>query len=216
LQALKPNLCRAILRYWIREQGFLMPDSKHLERIRCELMPAALDRSPLVAWSGTEVRRYRDDIFLLTPLVPPPAPIPIRWLAGQNCDLPEGLGYLRQIQTQEAGIDPISWSQGHIEVRFGMKGLQCQPAKKAHKRRLKDIYQQHSIPDWLRSYIPLVYLDGELIAVAGICLCHQHTNNIAPLIRGVRGFRTHIVEQQGIKIVWEAAPNPFQWLTKLT
>lgn len=195
LQVLSPSLCRAVLRRWIHDQGFLMPNKKHLERIRSELMLANADRSPLITWKNTEVRRYRDDIFLLSPLPSLPKMMPIRWHSGQPCQLPTGMGSLHQVQVSGSGIDPISWNQGHIEIHFKKPGLHCQANKVGYRYHLKTIYQQHGIPDWLRPYIPLVYLNNKLVAIAGICLC-QHNADV-------------IVSQQGIQIIWHGATYPF-------
>jgi tRNA(Ile)-lysidine synthase len=35
----------------------------------------------------------------------------------------------------------------------------------------KKFCQERGIPPWQRSRIPLLYLDGELAAVADLCLC---------------------------------------------
>ncbi len=67
LLGLDPGLCRAVLRRWIHERGFCLPDTRHLGRILAEVLPARADASPLVAWPGCEVRRYRGDLFSLTP-----------------------------------------------------------------------------------------------------------------------------------------------------
>ncbi len=204
LMGFKPNLCRAILRLWIQEQGFILPDTKHLERIRCELMIAAPDRNPVVLWHQTEVRRYRDDIFIHPPLPYPPATA-ILWHPEQAlidfiCNLPDGLGSLSLIPTKGIGINPILWKQSRITVHFGITGLQCRLPHSPHKRTLKDIYQEYAIPSWLRPYIPLVYLDDTLIAIANICLCNQSAHT------------TNLVTQQGFKIVWEINTAPFNWL----
>ncbi len=36
---------------------------------------------------------------------------------------------------------------------------------------MKKLYQEWSIPPWLRDSIPLIYLDGQLAAVPGYLLC---------------------------------------------
>jgi tRNA(Ile)-lysidine synthase len=70
LRGLDAPLCRAVLRSWIVSWGFAVPDTRHVARIMGEVLPARPDASPLVAWAGCEVRRYRDDLFALAPLPP--------------------------------------------------------------------------------------------------------------------------------------------------
>ena len=189
LRALPSHLCRALLRRWIREQGWQVPDSRRLNRILREILPAAPDRSPRVDWPGAEVRRYRDDLFLTEPLSPPPTG-PFAWPGGNSCELPMGLGRLRLQAAAGAGLDPIRWIRGTVGVHFGVTGERCRPAGARHRSRLKDLYQRHAVPDWLRPYVPLVYLDGRLAAVAGVCLCGDAV----------------IMQEGGLGLVWEGHP----------
>ena len=188
LSALEPALCRALLRRWIREQGRQVPDSRRLDRIRREVLCAAPDRSPRVDWADIEVRRYRNELFLLGSLPPPPAG-PIAWPQGTSCRLPVGLGSLHLHPTRAAGLDPVRWNRSVATVRFGATGERCRAADTAHRTRLKDLYRRHAVPNWLRPYVPLVYLDGELIAVAGVCLCDHH-----------------LVEGEGLGLTWDGHP----------
>ena len=84
LAALEPALLAAVLRHWIAGLGLPPPDSRHLGRIRDELLTARPDRQPLVAWPGAEARRYRDDLYVMAPL--PAVPVySFRPLAPQEC-----------------------------------------------------------------------------------------------------------------------------------
>lgn len=160
LRALEPALCRALLRHWIRRQGFRLPDTRHLDRILREVLGAAPDRSPLVAWQGSEVRRYRDDLFILAPLPPRPAAMTIVWEGPQPLRLAGTLGYL-----QRSGVD------GALEVRFGVGGQRCRIAGKGHGKSLKKLYQEYAVPDWIRPYVPLVFAAGRLLSIGGLCTC---------------------------------------------
>jgi len=62
-----------LLRYWLRQQGFEMPSADTLERVEREVLDAAEDAEPLLAWAGCELRRYRDRLYAMAPLPPPPA-----------------------------------------------------------------------------------------------------------------------------------------------
>lgn len=161
---LKPVPCRALLRQWIQGLGFKTPDSVHLERIRREVLTAASDRSPLVAWEGAEVRRYRDDLFLLRPL--PEAPLEtIFWPASaRRLELPEGMGWLERTDGT-ASVD--------LHIRFQVPGAECRRGART-PTRLKKLYQEAGVADWLRPYIPLLYAGDELMGVADIWACGDH------------------------------------------
>lgn len=55
---------RLMLRIWISERGYALPNSKKLASIQQTVLTAAPDRMPRVAWGSVEVRRYRDDLYI--------------------------------------------------------------------------------------------------------------------------------------------------------
>ncbi|MGM0679366.1 MAG: tRNA lysidine(34) synthetase TilS, partial [Pseudomonadota bacterium] len=66
LQALSLARQRNLLRYWLASVRQLpLPDSKHLNRILDEVLYAAPDAQPLVAWTGVVVRRYAGELYAL-------------------------------------------------------------------------------------------------------------------------------------------------------
>jgi len=166
LRALDPPRCRAVLRRWLARGGFRPPSSVVLERVLSEVLPAAPDRSPLVAWPGCEIRRHRDALFALAPLPPPPSPrLQLRWDGTAPLPLPAGLGEL-VLPGPAASAAPIPG----MRVVFRWPGLRCRAAA-GPSRSLKQLYQQADMPAWLRPYVPLMLIDGRLAAVAGVAQC---------------------------------------------
>jgi len=184
---------RAVLRGWIAERGFLRPDVKHLERVLREVLPARADRNPLVRWPGCEIRRYRHQLFALAPLPPRPQVI-LPWSEETLC-LPDGLGVLRAVPGDGPGIDPPCWWQMPKQVVFRPAERACRPLGQVHHRPLKKLYQERGVPAWLRPYVPLVLVGGELVAVADLCLCQSRWAT-------ARG---------GIGLRWEGHPWPGFW-----
>lgn len=58
---------RLIIRVWIEQQGYTLPDTNKIHSIQKSVLSAARDRNPCVAWRGAEVRRYLDDLFIIDP-----------------------------------------------------------------------------------------------------------------------------------------------------
>ena len=50
------------------------------------------------------------------------------------------------------------------------------------RKTLKNLFQENSIPPWQRK-APLLYINGELIAVAGVGISHTHLVSIGPRLR---------------------------------
>ncbi|SDW93509.1 tRNA lysidine(34) synthetase TilS [Thiocapsa roseopersicina] len=175
LGALERSRRKAVLRLWLRRRGFALPDRRHLARILDEVIPARADADPLVAWFGCEVRRYRDDLFALAPLPPPPGALTIRQAPSGMppvLELPAGLGWLQW-------EDMSDGSESAPTVRFGSTGLTCRSRSTSRRRTLKNLFQEAGIPRWLRPYVPLVFSGDILIAVAGVCGCHDESQDPA-------------------------------------
>jgi tRNA(Ile)-lysidine synthase len=162
-------LRKAALRLWLRQRGFLLPDTVHLERILSEVLPARADADPLVAWRGCEIRRYRQDLFALAPLPAPPQGVELSW-EGATLDLPDGLGALERIpEGPDACVGGAKLRT--LRVRFGVSGLSCRPPGIAQSRSLKNLYQESGVPPWLRAFVPLLFDGNALVAVVGLCRC---------------------------------------------
>jgi len=162
--------CRAILRTWIQKRGFQLPDTQHLDRIQTEMLHAAADRNPFISWADCELRRYRDQLFIMSPLTSHDASLVLDWDGQASLRLPEGLGVLN-IALAEKGIDLEKWQDGQIEVRFRQGGERCQPIGRKHSHSLKKLLQEKGVPPWQRGRIPLIYINNQLAAVADYWIC---------------------------------------------
>jgi len=166
--------CRAVLRLWIRQNGFPVPASVHLERVLGEVLLAAADRQPVVGWEGAEVRRHADSLYLLRPLERHDSTALLEWRQPlPELRLPGGLGLLRVTPAVGAGLDAGVWTRSRVRVGFRRGGERCRPVGMGQSRSLKRLLQERRVPPWLRDRIPLLYLNGELAAVADIWICES-------------------------------------------
>jgi tRNA(Ile)-lysidine synthase len=170
LRVLSPPRARALLRTWIGRAGFPLPDSARLERLLGEMTGAGRDRNPLVRWPGVEARRYRDRLFLMSPLPRLDPGLTIDWDTDSPLSLPAGLGRL-VADKGVAGISRSLWMGRRIQIRFRHQGERLSLPGRIHTQSFKNFFQQHAIPPWQRSRIPLIYLDGDLASVADLCVC---------------------------------------------
>jgi tRNA(Ile)-lysidine synthase len=170
---LEPPLCRALLRRWIRSTGFTLPNSRRLDGIIHNVLAAAPDRSPMVHWSGAEVRRYRDDLFLLPPLPERPGPTALDGAFDSRLALPAGLGVLYLKFRASRAVAHNRRGHDLVQVRFGVSGARCGLAMRRQHKSLKKLFQELDVPDWVRPYVPLVYVNDCLRAVGDLCLCTE-------------------------------------------
>ena len=162
----QPERRRALIRQWIANSGFRFPSSKKLQHIISDVFQAGQDANPLVHWEGAQVRRYRDDVYIMAQLEVHDIYQSFAWNAKQDLkieslDLTLGASYL------ESWADKVK--NGSLSVSFRQGGEVIKPAGSDKTLTLKDLFQQFSIPPWLRDRIPLLFLDDELIIVWGVC-----------------------------------------------
>jgi tRNA(Ile)-lysidine synthase len=106
----------------------------------------------------------------MTPLRPIPSGVQLDWRGSEALPLPAGAGELVAIPAV-GGIAYDRWQRGGIEVRFNAGIDRVRIAGRGHSTELKKLFQQHAVPPWLRSRVPLVFQDDALLAVADLCVC---------------------------------------------
>ena len=166
LAALPAARARNLLRGWLAERGLPPAAATHLKGILDQLVTARADATPLVSWPGAEVRRYRDALYALPPMPAHDATRVIAWNPGSLLELPHGA--LAATSARGRGLSVDRCARARVEVRFRHGGERFQPAGRRHCAALKKLLQTSAVPPWLRDRIPLVYVDGELAAVAGM------------------------------------------------
>ncbi len=168
LRTLSPARCRNLLRYHCRQLGLPLPETAQLQQVVLELLPAAEDATPLVSWPGVEVRRYRDGVWFMPPLMPLPEQLEsMHWNGAETPNWPAGLGVLRVVRKQGRGVSPQRLRAGAtLQLRRGGESLVL-PGRYGH-HELKKLYQEAGVPPWERERCPLLYIDGELAQVAGL------------------------------------------------
>lgn len=166
LLSLSPARQRNLLRHWIELNGYNLPSLEVLKRVQSEVLTVREDATPLVQWSGTELRRYRQTLYLMAPLEQQPA-LRLPWDGIQPLQLTGGT--LTSEVTMASGLRLTPGAQ--LEVGFRQGGETLQPAGRAGHHALKKLFQEWSVPDWERGRVPLIYQHDELVAVAGLCVC---------------------------------------------
>ncbi len=79
--------------------------------------------------------------------------------------LPSGLGTL-DLESTLGGLDPARLTGRHVEVRFRRGGERIRLPGQVHRKLLTELCRQAGIAPWVRDRLPLLWVDGELAAVA--------------------------------------------------
>lgn len=182
LRILPSERQRNVLRYVVRELGLPSPPATQLHSIVSNLIPARDDASPVVAWKGAEVRRYRDNVYVLpaaTPDVFDASPLAV---TDGHVELASGMGALSLEPGAGSGLAEKVVAQG-LEVRYRSGGEEIQPLGRAHTRKLKKLLQEEGIVPWMRDRLPLLYSDGQLVAVGDLWIAAAAVSEPGTAIR---------------------------------
>ena len=166
LRALDPERQRNLLRYAVRELGLPGVPATVLQSIVTDLLPARDDAQPVVRWEGAEVRRYRDQVYLL-PQAAESASITALPVAADCVELGSGMGLLRLEPGAASGLSEAVVAAG-LELRTRVGGEEIKPAGQAHTKKLKKLLQEAGVVPWMRDRLPLVYSANRLVAVADL------------------------------------------------
>jgi tRNA(Ile)-lysidine synthase len=167
LRQLSPARQRNVLRFALSRLGLPTPAAKHVDRIVTEVLTAREDAQPLVAWPGAEVRRYRGNLYLLSAGESPVPAQEVVPVTGNSLLLPAGLGTLVFDRSGEEGLSEAVMGQ-ELELRFRAGGEEIKLPDQKHTKKLKKLLQEEAVVPWMRDRLPLLYANGQLVAVADL------------------------------------------------
>lgn len=167
LRPLNAERRRNLLRYWIRGRGARAPSTRKLAAIEHDMLAAAADRVPCMGWDGWEIRRHRRMLYCERQLPELALDQALEWQARAPLTLPAGLGKLRIDAAAAGGLDAAKLADT-LSVRFRGGGESVQLAGDGFHRKLKKLLQASAILPWWRDRLPLIYCDGQLIAVGDL------------------------------------------------
>ncbi|MEX2489311.1 MAG: tRNA lysidine(34) synthetase TilS [Pseudomonadales bacterium] len=150
-----------IIRSWVRRLNLPWPGDSMLEETLTSLIHAEEGAMPLLTWQGIELHRFKDRLYLTRKLEDHDISQSVRMNPGETIDIAGGTLSAEKVKGQGLCIDEST----ELTVKFRQGGERIKLSK---TRTLKNLYQELSVPPWLRQRLPLVYLDEELVAVAGL------------------------------------------------
>ncbi len=163
LNSLHAKQHRLVLRTWLQQQGYLLPDTKKLQVICHTMLTAAPDRFPCVLLDEDHhLRRFRDELSIENEHAMPIAEaFAASWQINEVLELP-GIGKLSASLQLGQGLSP-RFQQ--VTVRF-RSGGEILAFSNCH-RTLKNLLQEWGVPIWERQRLPLIYIEDQLVCVVG-------------------------------------------------
>jgi tRNA(Ile)-lysidine synthase len=168
-RALEPARQRNLLRHLARQRGWSIPPERRLREGLGQLLDAAAGRQPVLRWSGHEIRRFREHLYLLDVAVPPGTTGGTEhhpWTGGTLL-LGGVRGELNLHPVIGAGLAPGVLADG-LDVVFRTGGERLRAGADRHHRTLKFLFQSRGVVPWMRGHVPLVLARGRLAAVGDL------------------------------------------------
>lgn len=168
LRALGPARCRLLLRFWLQQMRYPLPNETQLAQVLA-MFDAAPDSEPCVRWPGVEIHRYRDGLHAFAPLPDPQPGAEAPFLPPGPQPL-TGAGLLQARAAAGHGLR----ADRHYRLRVRAGGERCRPLGRHHSQSLKKLLQEAGLPPWWRARLPLLWCDDELAAVADLWICEGY------------------------------------------
>jgi tRNA(Ile)-lysidine synthase len=147
------------MRYWLKLNDLAMPSQERLESWWKDLIAVKVDSS--LEWRHDEVSIYL-------------------WRGALQIAKPKfGQWVFQELPARSRSLGlPADWvnqaqTEGRVEERLRQGAEKIQIKPNAPRKSLKNLFQESGMPPWERQ-VPLLYIDGQLIAVAGVGASYPH------------------------------------------
>ncbi len=153
-----------LMRYWLKSNRLSMPSQERLQSWWKDLDRVKADAQLEWQHDGSRIRLWRGQLQL----------------ASQNIASPKtGKWVFRPLSARSKILGlPAKWvadcqERGVIEFKARLGSEKLQLKVNTPRKTLKNLFQEADIAPWLRQ-APLLYLDGDLVAVAGLGSSYTH------------------------------------------
>ena len=157
-----------VLRYWLKNRGLAMPSQERLAAWWLDLSTVKADAQLEWTHDDHKIRLWRGRL--------------------QIAKAEEG-EWVFKIVTSSSKLPglPAKWIKeaklkGLISQRNRIGSEKIQIKANTPRKTLKNLYQEADMPPWQRQ-APLLYIHGDLVAVAGIGLSYPHLVHSGPRVR---------------------------------
>jgi tRNA(Ile)-lysidine synthase len=154
-----------VLRYWLKVAGLTMPSHERLQGWWLDLQQVRSGAKLEWLHDACSIRLWRGQLQIGVTAKPTESQ------QGEWIFVPISAG------STQGGL-PAAWlmkakKAGVIEFRVRSGAERLQVTASGPRKTLKNLYQENAVPPWQRQ-APLLYIDGDLIAVAGAGVSYPH------------------------------------------
>lgn len=164
LRSLDPDNREWFVRYWLNRQGVRPPGRHRLAQGLADLVNAAHDARPVLAWPEAQLRRHADTLYLL------PRELPATFQAVvMTPELTQELsdGSCLRFQSRAGGMATTALDEAiRIRPRQGGERLPLH----GQRRSVKKLLQEAGVPPWEKAVYPILWSREQIVALPGIAV----------------------------------------------
>ncbi|MFA1750015.1 tRNA lysidine(34) synthetase TilS [Xanthomonas campestris] len=157
LRSHSPARRARLLRAWVAAAHAPPLPAQGVHALEREIATTQPDRQTCFAWQQTEIRRWRQQLYLLSARATWPAQWQAEWNGDSTLLLPDGA------QLQLRGTPGLRFEQP-LQVRARQGGERIVLPGRTHSQQLKHLLQQSDLPPWERTRLPLLWAGKTLLA----------------------------------------------------
>ncbi len=170
LRALSVPRKHALVRAWIEENDFPLPDRNTTRTICSGFIGSRQDAQPVLNWSYVQLYRFDGFLYLIgTSLFDQADSVKpsVHSLRQGRIKLPYPSGKLL-VEVATGVADELL---ADTEVSFRQQGQTVSLHKRQGSRKLKKLLQEWRIPPWMRNFVPMIFVNGQCLAIADYAFC---------------------------------------------
>jgi tRNA(Ile)-lysidine synthase len=175
---LSPQRRDNVLRHWLKGRGMRMPSAARLDQVQRQLLGSEPGKHPLFEFEEFALSRV-GQLLLLRPNLgsPQTEELVLQWHGEHEIAVPSWHGALVFEHVEGSGIAMRELLETPLAIkpRMGQERLKISPGRPS--KTLKNLFQEAAIPVWQREWLPLIYLQENLIAVAGLGMDVRHCSS---------------------------------------
>lgn len=143
-----------LLRYWLIQQGYAVPEQQHWQQIYQQLATSRLDAQIDIRWENVSLRVFQEKLYCL------PLELPKTELLMES-------GAAKNLKRLKANLP-------NIQIRYRQGAERCKPTGRQHSQTLKKLLQDYGLEPWIRDQVPLIYSNDDLVAVGDLWICEGY------------------------------------------
>lgn len=168
LRRLGEARAKNLLRYWCETQSIQPLSAARITELLRQLRESGSDSRVSLAGPGWVLLRYREKLHLEPAAKAVGRDFSETWDGGNALPLLALGGVLKFKPEEGRGLSLAKLRADPVTVRVRRGGERLRLDHRRPRRTLKNLFQERSVPPWVRDRLPLVFCGEELVSAPGI------------------------------------------------